>query len=214
MFYVKSYYPSKFKVKNKTIINNYIIPLSKYNLEIFDKMNYENMVKLVTQYTKFSKQYLAKKSNIDNLKSDVIWFICFWCILIKHKFRLRTKDIHYLTKKRQYCIKWIFSFRRVNQYPNRQFNQISCHIWVKLSKNATTRNQLKRAIMNYIRDKNISDTPLNWQFYKIFVNLDKNSLPQLVNYIESHDKSERNWFFQKEFESAFISFQSSLCSKN
>lgn len=214
MFYVKSYYPLKFKVKNKTIINNYIIPLSKYNLEIFDKMNYGNMVKLVTQYIKFGKQYLAKKSNIDNLKRDVIWFICFWCILIKHKFRLRTKDIHYLTKKRQYCIKWIFSFRRVNQYPNRQFNQISCHIWVKLSKNATTRNQLKRAIMNYIRDKNISATPLNWQFYKIFVNLDKNSLPQLVNYIESHDKSERNWFFQKEFESAFISFQSSLCSKN
>jgi len=83
------------------------------------------------------------------------------CILIKHKFRLRTKDVRYLTKKRQYCIKGIFGFRWIKQYPNREFNQISCHIGVKLSKNATIRNQLRRVIMNYIRDKDITLTPIN-----------------------------------------------------
>lgn len=140
-------------------------------------------------------------------------FICFWCILIKHKFRLRTKDVRYLTKKRQYCTKGIFGFWWIKQYPNREFNQISCHIGVKLSKNATTRNQLRRVIMNYIRDNNITTTPINSEFYKIFVNLDKNKLPELVKYIESHNKSEQNVYFQQEFNSAFTSFQSFLCWK-
>ena len=138
-------------------------------------------------------------------------FTCFWHILIKHKFRLRTKDVRYLTKKRQYCIKWIFGFRWVKQYPNKEFNQISCHIGVKLSKNATTRNQIRRYIMNYIRDNNIIQTKINWQFHKIFINLDKNKLPELIKYIEEVNKSERNSYFQKEFESSFTSFQKHLC---
>lgn len=141
-------------------------------------------------------------------------FICFWCILIKHRFRLRTKDVRYLTKKRQYCVKWIFGFWWIKQYPNKEFNQISCHIWVKLSKKATTRNQLRRVIMNYIRDNNIVSTPINWQFYKIFVNLDKNKLPDIIKYSEEHNKSDLNKYLQKEFQSAFTSFQSFLCSKN
>lgn len=148
------------------------------------------------------------------LKCYELKFICFWCILIKHKFRLRTKDVRYLTKKRQYCVKWIFGFRWIKQYPNRQFNQISCHIGVKLSKNATTRNQLRRVIMNYVRDNDIETKPINWEFYKIFVNLDKNKLPELTKYIQEHTKSEWNTYFQKEFNSAFTSFLSYLCWKN
>ena len=147
------------------------------------------------------------------LKSNKNKFICFWCILIKHKFRLRTKDVRYLTKKRQYCTKWIFGFWRIKQYPNRQFNQISCHIWVKLSKNATTRNQIRRVIMNYIRDNNVITTPIDWEFYKIFINLDKNKLPELTKYIQEHDKSEWNEYFQKEFQSAFTSLLPFLCWK-
>ena len=142
-----------------------------------------------------------------------IRFIYFWCILIKHKFRLRTKDVRYLTKKRQYCTKGIFWFRRIKQYPNREFNQISCHIWVKLSKNATTRNQIRRAIMNYIRDNNIEKVSINGQFYKIFINLNKNELPQMLKIIENNPKSQRNNYFQQQFDSAFISFQSFLCWK-
>ncbi len=135
------------------------------------------------------------------------------CILIKHKYRLRTKDVRYLTKKRQYCIKWIFGFRRIKQYPNKQFNQISCHIGVKLSKNATTRNHLRRIIINYIRDNDITTTPINWEFYKIFINLDKNKLPELTKYIQEHNKSQRDTYFQEQFKSAFTSLQTSLCWK-
>lgn len=141
-------------------------------------------------------------------------FICFLCILIKHRFRLRTKDVRYLTKKRCYTIKWIFGFWWVKQYPNKQFNQISCHIWVKLSKNATVRNQIRRVIMNYIRDNKIELSPINWEFYKMFVNLDKNKLSELTQYIQTHKKAEWNAHFKKEFELAFTSFQSFLCWKN
>ncbi len=133
--------------------------------------------------------------------------------MLKHKFRLRTKDVRYLTKKKQYCTKWIFGFWRIKQYPNREYNQASCHIWVKLSKNATTRNKIRRIIMNYIRDKDITHNKINWDYYKIFINLNKNTIPQLVQYIESHQKSDRYLYFQTEFESAFTSFQSSLCYK-
>ena len=68
--------------------------------------------------------------------------------------------------------------------------------------------------MNYIRDNSIISTPINWEFYKIFINLDKNKLPDITKYIEEHNKSERNNYFQKEFQSAFTSLQSFLCWKN
>ena len=67
--------------------------------------------------------------------------------------------------------------------------------------------------MNYVRDNNIITTPINWEFYKIFVNLDKNKLPKLTKYIEEHSKSQRNAYFQNEFKSAFTSLQSFLCWK-
>ena len=131
--------------------------------------------------------------------------------MIKQKFRLKSKDVRYLTKKRQYCIKWIFGFWRIKQYPNKEFNQISCHIWVKLSKNATTRNQLRRCIMKYIENKNLTALKINWQYYKIFVNLDKNKLSELTKFLEWNPKDSRNIYFEKQFESAFSSFQTFLC---
>lgn len=68
--------------------------------------------------------------------------------------------------------------------------------------------------MNYIRDNNITLTPINWDFYKIFINLDKNKLPDLIKYIQEHQKSEWNAYFEKEFWAAFTSFQLFLCWKN
>ena len=68
--------------------------------------------------------------------------------------------------------------------------------------------------MNYIRDNNIETTPINKEFYKIFINLDKNKLPELTKYIQEHNKSEQNTYFKKEFDSAFTSFNSYLCGKN
>jgi len=65
--------------------------------------------------------------------------------------------------------------------------------------------------MNCVRDNNITTMPINWEFYKIFINLDKNKLPELTKYIEEHNKSDWNIYFQKEFQSAFTSLQSFLC---
>ena len=68
--------------------------------------------------------------------------------------------------------------------------------------------------MNYIRDNHIEINPINWTFYKIFMNLDKNKIPELTKYIQEHNKSEWKNYFKKEFESAVISFQSYICGKN
>lgn len=68
--------------------------------------------------------------------------------------------------------------------------------------------------MNYIRDNNIETLPINWEFYKIFINLDKNKLSDLTKYVQEHDKTERNIYFRKEFQLAFTSFNSYLCGKN
>ena len=68
--------------------------------------------------------------------------------------------------------------------------------------------------MNYIRDNKISTTPIKWNFYKIFINLDKNKISELAKYIDEHNKSDRNKHLEKEFHSSFTSFQSYLCSKN
>ena len=67
--------------------------------------------------------------------------------------------------------------------------------------------------MNYIRDNNIISSPINWEFYKIFINLDKNKLPDLTKYIQENQKSERNKYFYNEFHSAFTFLQSFLCWK-
>ena len=68
--------------------------------------------------------------------------------------------------------------------------------------------------MNYIRDNGIEQTPINGQFYKIFINLNKNHLPQMLKIIETNPKSQRNNYFQQQFDSAFTSFQSLLCGRN
>lgn len=133
--------------------------------------------------------------------------------MIKSKYRLRTKDVRYLTKKRQYYVKWLFWFRWITQYPNRLFNQISCHIWVKLSKNATTRNTIRRRIMNIIRDSNISTKEINRQYLKVFINLNKNTIPEMFKFIESHTKEEVNLYLESEFKSSFNSFQSFIAWK-
>ena len=67
--------------------------------------------------------------------------------------------------------------------------------------------------MNHIRDNNIITTPINWEFYKIFVNLDKNKLKELTKYLDEHNKSEWNEYFKREFQSAFTSLQPFLCWK-
>jgi len=74
--------------------------------------------------------------------------------LLKRSLRLRSKDVRYLTKKRQYFVKGLFGFFYIKQYPNNNYHQISFHVTIKVSKHATRRNFIKRTIMNHIRNKN------------------------------------------------------------
>lgn len=73
--------------------------------------------------------------------------------MLSKKQRLRTKDVLFLTKKRQYFGRDLFGFFYIKQYPNLKYHQISCHITIKYSKHATARNVLKRAIMTRLQEK-------------------------------------------------------------
>ncbi|MDR0283224.1 MAG: ribonuclease P protein component [Candidatus Peribacteria bacterium] len=73
--------------------------------------------------------------------------------MLKSSLRLRSKDVHYLTRKRQYFVKGLFGFFYVKQYSNKLHNQFSFHVTIKVSKHATKRNFIKRILMNHMRDK-------------------------------------------------------------
>lgn len=72
--------------------------------------------------------------------------------MLEKKQRLKTKDVLFLTKKRQFFGNGLFGFFYVQQYPNLKYNQISCHISIKYSKHSCDRNLLKRAIIRRIQE--------------------------------------------------------------
>ncbi|MDR2540466.1 MAG: hypothetical protein LBD11_01455 [Candidatus Peribacteria bacterium] len=133
--------------------------------------------------------------------------------MLPHSLRLRSKDVRYLTKKRQYFPKGLFGFFYIKQYPNLLFNQFSCHITIKLSKHATKRNFMKRTIMNALREKKANQLAIGGQFYKVFIVLNKNMLSNLQLLLQEKKKAEAKTYLLQAFESAFTSFQSFLCSK-
>jgi RNase P protein component len=138
--------------------------------------------------------------------------------VLSHTFRLRSRDVRYLTKKRNYFVKGWFGFFYIPQYANKPFNQFSCHITIKLSKYATKRNLVKRLIMNLLRDTNAPHLPLGNQFYKVFIMLNKNELPRLQTLLQqkgepSVPSSSLKDTVTNAFQSSFTSFQSFLCSR-
>ena len=133
--------------------------------------------------------------------------------MLAHILRLRSKDVRYLTKKRQYFARGLFGFFYVKQYPNKNTNQISFHVTIKVSKHATKRNFIKRIIMNLLRDKKYTQLPIGNQFYKIFLNLNKNELTHLQQLFQEKKKADIKPYLHSEFEKSFTSFQSFLCSK-
>lgn len=116
--------------------------------------------------------------------------------MLLHSHRLRSKDVRFLTKKRQYFGWWMFGFFYVKQYPNVKNNQFSFHVSIKLSKKSTVRNKIKRLIMNYLRDTNAVKLAFWEDFYKVFIILNKNKI------LDSGFKTlDVDW--QKEFQGAF-----------
>ncbi len=119
--------------------------------------------------------------------------------MLAHLHRLRSKDVRFLTKKRQYFTKGQFGFFYVKQYPNREFNQFSFHVSIKYSKHATKRNKLKRQVMNWLRDNSKIHQKIAGNYRKVFIVLNKNLLESMI----TQDQNVQISNFQTSFTSFF-----------
>jgi RNase P protein component len=142
-----------------------------------------------------------------------MFYFLLLVIVLKHSLRLRSKEVRYLTKKRQYFVKGLFGFFYTKQYANVPHHQFSFHVTIKLSKHATQRNTIKRSVMNDLRDKNVTSLAIGNQFYKIFIVLNKNALVPLQQLLQEKKKAELHSYLLQAFQSSFTSFQSFLCSR-
>lgn len=127
-------------------------------------------------------------------------------MMLKRKFRLRWKDVNFLVRKRNYFSNWYFWFFYWIQYPNLKFNQISVNVPLKYSKRAVNRVALKRQINFYLQKNWYTKKQINWNFYKIFISINKNCVSELKCQIEKFDKQQANHYIQSEFEKSFFKF--------
>lgn len=130
--------------------------------------------------------------------------------MLKRKNRLRWKDVNFLVRKRQYFVYGFFWFFYYNQYPNLKFNQISVNIPLKYSKKAVDRVALKRKINFYLQKKCFDKQQINWNFYKIFISINKNKISELKSQMEKFDKDGVNHYIVSEFEKSFLKFINKL----
>ena len=72
--------------------------------------------------------------------------------MLRKQYRLSTKDINYILKRRQLISTPDFLFFFVPQYQNRPYNQFAIQISTKLHKRSNKRNKLKRMYYDYLQD--------------------------------------------------------------
>jgi RNase P protein component len=133
--------------------------------------------------------------------------------MLLRTYRLRSKEVRYLTKKRQYFGKGLFGFYYIKQYPNLPFHQFSFHVTIKLSKHATKRNFVKRIVMKSLRDQHTTSLAICGQFYKLFIVLNKNELLYSQQLFQEKKKAELQSYIVQAFQSSFTLLYSFLCSK-
>jgi len=122
--------------------------------------------------------------------------------------RLNTKDVLFLTKKKNYFSNWFFWFFYIQQYPNRKYNQISFHVSIKYNKHATARNILKRSVI-----KQAEKLVQQWilaKDQKIFITLNKNKIPLLQKEFENKTKKDIILGIQNHFTQSFIALSKHL----
>ncbi len=124
-------------------------------------------------------------------------------VLLPKKQRLTGKDVIFITRKRQYLSQGLFGFFYIKQYPNIKYNQFSCHITIKLSKKSVLRHMIKRAIIQRIEQHNLIKYPINNTFYKIFIVLSKNRIPEIEKKIANFSKKDTITYIQEEFEKSW-----------
>jgi len=104
-----------------------------------------------------------------------------------------------MTKKKQVIYAGNFLFFYIKQYQNKLSHQISLHVTLKLHKRSVMRHLVKRAVVGYIQEHELIKKPIGGQYYKFFIMLNKNALPQWQKEIETADKKHIISFVQKEF---------------
>lgn len=108
--------------------------------------------------------------------------------MIKKKYHLNAKEVNYLTKKRNYFSKGMFSFFYIPQYSNNLFHQCSFHVTIKISKEAVRRNFIRRVIMKYLEEQKLIFQAFQEKYFKFFININKYSLEKIQQLIEKKDK--------------------------
>ena len=130
--------------------------------------------------------------------------------MLARKFRLRTKDVKFLTKKRNYFCSGFFGFFYIKQYDNLKFNQFSFHVPLKYSKRAVQRNEIRRALYNYYSLNWLSIKNIWWCYYKVFVVLQKNKLDEFKKQIENLEKKDTLSFVYDKFNKWLSEFENCL----
>lgn len=87
------------------------------------------------------------------------------------------------------------------------------NIPVKFSKRAVQRVWVKRQINSYIKKNGYDKKSINWNYYKVFVTMNKNKLWILKSQIEKLDKKESNHYIVSEFEKSFFNFLKKIWNK-
>lgn len=130
--------------------------------------------------------------------------------MLAKKFRLRTKDVKFLTHKRNYFSSGLFWFFYFKQYENLKFNQISFHISLRFSKRAVQRNKLRRCLYNYALANNISNSFIWRRYYKIFVVLQKNKIEEFKKQIENLSEKDILVLVSNNFGKSLSEFKKKL----
>ncbi len=108
--------------------------------------------------------------------------------MLKQEYRLTTRDVRYLVKKRNYFVHDMLGMYYVPQYPNRQYNQFSVTIGVNVSKSAVMRHFLKRVVMRYVAEHNLIEKQFRQWYYKCFLMIHKPQIPVLQKLIANSDR--------------------------
>jgi hypothetical protein len=82
-----------------------------------------------------------------------------------------------------------------------------------LSKRSVVRHIIKRAILQYVQEKNIVKNPIHDSFYKIFIVLSKERIWEIDNKIANSAKKDTIKYIQEEFEKAWKWFNNRLYTK-
>jgi len=80
--------------------------------------------------------------------------------MIAKKYRLTTKDIHYILKRGYRHKGQLFVFLTIPQYTQRPYHQRSLSVPVTLDKRATVRNTIKRSFFAFIEELYALDNKL------------------------------------------------------